>query len=466
MRFFIIFFSGIFLSNCCGPRCAVKKCLDREYYCNEYKEIIKDSVSKDNVAVSEIFTALKSTNSYIRQNAIYLIGEVGSQEHTEILILLLKSKILFLQSSDDDLEEINQIITALTKIGDERIIEPLTLAILYELRLGKIPDIFYSCSYKRNVTERPVRVAETEPIVIYPNGLMGNPVVVGDKLKGYKTIQQREVSEYFETEVSEYKINQFLNYIPYSQIEKLTYRPEIKVSETAKKYLNKVKNNQWKYTDSFLEKLEKDDLYKIIIDGKFLDTIVYDRIRKEKEMKGMYVRYSPKPIRTICRNDMIKQKFVPGYSEPFIPIYTRFEKAKSNEYLAKAEKEKGAKKEKSGLIYTIIKEGKGENPKPGDVVRVNYKGYLINGKVFDSSYERVHPSGFRLDNFYTIRCLVEGLQKIKTGGKIKLVCPSDIAYGDTGRPPLIPGGAAIIFEVELLEIIKKEDPKPVERINH
>jgi len=136
------------------------------------------------------------------------------------------------------------------------------------------------------------------------------------------------------------------------------------------------------------------------------------------------------------------------------------EKAKSNEYLAKAEKEKGAKKEKSGLIYTIIEKGKGENPKPEDVVKVNYKGYLIDGKVFDSSYERNQPAEFPLNA--VIPCWTEGLQKIKTGGKIKLVCPSDIAYGDTGRPPVIPGGATLIFEVELLEIVKKEAPKPIE----
>jgi FKBP-type peptidyl-prolyl cis-trans isomerase FkpA len=83
-------------------------------------------------------------------------------------------------------------------------------------------------------------------------------------------------------------------------------------------------------------------------------------------------------------------------------------------------------------------------------VKVNYRGTLIDGTEFDSSYKRNQPAQFPLNG--VIRCWTEGVQKMKVGGKARLVCPSDIAYGDSGRPPLIPGGATLIFEIELLEV--------------
>jgi FKBP-type peptidyl-prolyl cis-trans isomerase FkpA len=81
---------------------------------------------------------------------------------------------------------------------------------------------------------------------------------------------------------------------------------------------------------------------------------------------------------------------------------------------------------------------------------VNYRGTLIDGTEFDSSYKRNQPAQFPLSG--VIRCWTEGVQKMKVGGKARLVCPSEIAYGDNGRPPTIPGGATLIFEIELLEI--------------
>ncbi len=135
----------------------------------------------------------------------------------------------------------------------------------------------------------------------------------------------------------------------------------------------------------------------------------------------------------------------------------RIEKEKGSAYIAKASKEKGAQKSKSGLIYIPISKGKGASPKAEDEVKVHYKGYLTDGKEFDSSYERKEPAQFPLGA--VIPCWTEGVQKMKVGGKAKLVCPSDIAYGDMGRPPVIPGGATLVFEVELLDIIKKEEKK-------
>jgi FKBP-type peptidyl-prolyl cis-trans isomerase FkpA len=126
------------------------------------------------------------------------------------------------------------------------------------------------------------------------------------------------------------------------------------------------------------------------------------------------------------------------------------QKAVSNAYLAKAAAESGAIKTDSGLIYMDIQPGTGASPVASDSVKVNYRGTLIDGTEFDSSYKRNQPAQFPLSG--VIKCWTEGVQKMKVGGKARLVCPSDIAYGDKGHPPVIPGGATLIFEIELLEI--------------
>ncbi len=126
------------------------------------------------------------------------------------------------------------------------------------------------------------------------------------------------------------------------------------------------------------------------------------------------------------------------------------EKAASVAYLAKAAAEPGAVKTDSGLIYRELSPGTGPSPKASDAVRVHYRGTLINGTEFDSSYRRNEPAQFPLGG--VIPCWTEGVQRIKVGGKARLVCPSDLAYGDTGRPS-IPGGATLVFEIELLEVV-------------
>jgi FKBP-type peptidyl-prolyl cis-trans isomerase FkpA len=132
------------------------------------------------------------------------------------------------------------------------------------------------------------------------------------------------------------------------------------------------------------------------------------------------------------------------------------EKKKGTEFLEKAAKEKGAKKTESGMIYQEVTPGTGEQPKASDTVKVNYKGTLIDGTEFDSSYKRGQPAEFPLMG--VIPCWTEGLQKMKPGEKARLVCPSNIAYGDQGRPPTIPGGATLVFEVELVGITTKAQP--------
>ena len=106
----------------------------------------------------------------------------------------------------------------------------------------------------------------------------------------------------------------------------------------------------------------------------------------------------------------------------------------------------------SGAIVTTLKEGNGPSPKASDTVKVNYQGTLVDGTVFDSSIQRGEPATFPLAN--VIKCWTEGVQEIKVGGKSRLVCPANVAYGDRGSPPAIKSGATLVFEVELLEIVK------------
>jgi FKBP-type peptidyl-prolyl cis-trans isomerase FkpA len=124
--------------------------------------------------------------------------------------------------------------------------------------------------------------------------------------------------------------------------------------------------------------------------------------------------------------------------------------ANQQDYLAKAGAEAGAVKTASGLIYKELRAGTGASPKASDMVTVNYKGSLTDGTEFDSSYKRNEPATFPLGG--VIPCWTEGVQMMKVGGKSQLVCPAAIGYGERGSPPVIPGGATLVFEVELLGI--------------
>ena len=131
------------------------------------------------------------------------------------------------------------------------------------------------------------------------------------------------------------------------------------------------------------------------------------------------------------------------------------QKAVSAEFLAKAAAEPLTIKTDSGIVYRELTAGTGASPKATDQVKVHYRGTLTDGTEFDSSYKRNEPATFPLNG--VIKCWTEGVQKMKVGGKSRLVCPSDLAYGDAGRPG-IPPAAVLVFEIELLEIVNTPAP--------
>jgi len=124
-----------------------------------------------------------------------------------------------------------------------------------------------------------------------------------------------------------------------------------------------------------------------------------------------------------------------------IPVF-----AIANDAIDEAAKEEGAVKTTSGIVYIPIREGNGKSPRISDKVEVNYRGTLTNGSEFDKGKSITFPlSG-------VIHCWTLGLQYMKVGGKAKLVCPPEQAYGSKGAGPYIPRNATLIFEVELLYI--------------
>lgn len=125
-------------------------------------------------------------------------------------------------------------------------------------------------------------------------------------------------------------------------------------------------------------------------------------------------------------------------------------KVESKKFLEENAKKEGVKVTESGLQYTVIKEGEGAKPKATDTVKVHYKGTLVDGKEFDSSYKRGEPISFPLNG--VIKGWTEGLQLMPVGSTYRFFIPSDLGYGDRGAGADIPGGAALIFDVELIEI--------------
>lgn len=129
------------------------------------------------------------------------------------------------------------------------------------------------------------------------------------------------------------------------------------------------------------------------------------------------------------------------------------EKDRGKAFLDKAAAEPGATRTPSGLVLRVLTPGTGASPSAGALVRVSYQGRLADGAVFDDSARHGGPMEVALGS--VIACWSEGLLLMKVGEKARLSCPSTLGYGDAGRPPQVPGGAALTFDIEFIEIIKK-----------
>jgi FKBP-type peptidyl-prolyl cis-trans isomerase FklB len=129
-------------------------------------------------------------------------------------------------------------------------------------------------------------------------------------------------------------------------------------------------------------------------------------------------------------------------------------KKEGEAFLAENKKKDGVVTLPSGLQYVILAEGKGKQPKATDTVTVQYRGTLIDGTEFDSSYKRGQPATFALNQ--VIKGWTEGVQLMKEGGKIRLFVPSELAYGDRGAGAQIGPNTTLMFEVELLSVAQGE----------
>jgi FKBP-type peptidyl-prolyl cis-trans isomerase FklB len=126
------------------------------------------------------------------------------------------------------------------------------------------------------------------------------------------------------------------------------------------------------------------------------------------------------------------------------------------DFAARFKNEKDVKSLPGGIQYQVLKSGDGKTPKASDQVTVHYRGVLVDGRQFDSSYDRGAPTSFGVDE--VIDGWTQVLQRMKVGDKWKVVIPSDLAYGETGFGPVIGPNATLVFEIELLAVDAKPAP--------
>jgi FKBP-type peptidyl-prolyl cis-trans isomerase FklB len=157
-------------------------------------------------------------------------------------------------------------------------------------------------------------------------------------------------------------------------------------------------------------------------------------------------------IRTLI---MALQKDVQTKQQEKMKVQAEKNKKEGEAFLAENKKKEGVKTLPSGLEYKVITEGKGKSPSATDTVTVHYKGTLIDGTEFDSSYKRNAPATFPVNG--VIRGWTEALQLMKEGSKWELFIPANLAYGESGRPG-IPPNSVLIFEVELMKIGATDKP--------
>jgi FKBP-type peptidyl-prolyl cis-trans isomerase FklB len=156
----------------------------------------------------------------------------------------------------------------------------------------------------------------------------------------------------------------------------------------------------------------------------------------------------------VCNNTVQKkQQEVQKQQQQVMSVQAQKEKETGKKFLEENKKRSGVTELPDGLQYEILKAGTGEKPKATDTVKAHYVGTLIDGKEFDNSYKRGEPLEIPVSG--VIQGWVEALQLMPVGSKWKLFIPSDLGYGDRGAGGAIPGGATLIFEIELIEIVHK-----------
>ena len=175
-----------------------------------------------------------------------------------------------------------------------------------------------------------------------------------------------------------------------------------------------------------------------------------DKVNTEMVRKAFDDVFNNKPIlltSEIC-NMTVQKKL-----QEFMSSKSLVEKEKGQKFLAENKKRQGVIELPNGLQYEIIKAGTGEKPKATDTVKAHYVGTTIDGKEFDNSYKRGEPLEIPVSG--VIQGWVQALQMMPVGSKWKLYIPSELGYGDRGAGGAIPGGATLIFDIELIEIVHK-----------
>ncbi len=147
------------------------------------------------------------------------------------------------------------------------------------------------------------------------------------------------------------------------------------------------------------------------------------------------------------------QKLINDYLQDLEQKAVKAAREEGDKFLSENAKKENVKTTASGLQYVVEKEGTGAQPTAEDEVTVHYTGKLLNGTVFDSSVNRGEPATFPLNR--VIPGWTEGVQLMKEGGKYTFFIPSDLAYGPNGIPNVIPPHSTLIFEVELIKVVKK-----------
>jgi FKBP-type peptidyl-prolyl cis-trans isomerase len=155
--------------------------------------------------------------------------------------------------------------------------------------------------------------------------------------------------------------------------------------------------------------------------------------------------------RELAVNETAQQSRIDALLRERRAVSLAAEREASAELLARAAREPGAERTPSGLVLLPLREGSGPSPGPKDRVRVHVHGRLRDGNAFDSSVERGAPLELAMAG--ALPCWREGLLRMRVGGKSRLTCPAELAFGARGDPPRVAGGAAVVYEIELLAIL-------------